>query len=665
MAQQSLECHYSHGAMEIGKNNFKLNSVQEVNQLDENKNSMNVCTAVPFKDVKVNSPFWNRILNTHHRVTIHTVIDKCIESGRVDNFINAGKYLQMGMDKPLPEELKFKGRFYDDSDVYKAIEGAAYSLMQYEDSVLEKKVDSIIDAIYTAQWPDGYVMTFYTIDPEKKGLRWTDMDRHEMYCGGHMIEAAVAYYYATGKEKLLNIAKKMVEGWMNTFGPDKRHWVEGHEEPELALVKLYELTKDDRYLDFAAWLLSERGHDYYVSEGRPYLNRDELFYKREYHQDHLPVEKQSFVCGHAVRAMYMYTGMADIAKYFNNKKYMVALEKIWENIVYRNMYITGGIGSSKENEGFTVDFDLPNASAYAETCAAIGMVFFNERMNLLHEDGKFADVVERELYNGVLSGVSLSGDRFFYVNPLESDGKTFEEGGHRRRQEWFKTSCCPTNIARFIPCVSQYIYAQRKSRLYINQYISSTGNVKINGVPVKIIQETNYPWEGKIKIQFKPEEKINTTLCFRIPEWCDEYTYNYSGRINSGVHKNKGYICLDVILDGEGVLDIDFAMPVKKVHMDPRVIEDAGRVALQRGPVVYAFEGIDNSKGIRNIKINRSTQFNWIWEPNELGGIVKLSVLTDGEEWQAVPYYAWDNRELCEMMVFVKEELDNERTTTI
>ncbi|MDF2673834.1 MAG: glycoside hydrolase family protein, partial [Clostridiales bacterium] len=437
--------------------------------MEEVKSSMNICTSVPFKDVKIDSPFWNRVLNTHHRVTIHTVIDRCFETGRVDNFINSGKYLQMGIDKPLPDELKFQGRFYDDSDVYKAIEGAAYSIMQYEDSGLEEKVDRIINAIFSAQWADGYLMTFYTIDPEKKGLRWTDMDRHEMYNGGHMIEAAIAYYYATGKDMLLNIAKRMVECWMNTFGPGKKHWVEGHQEPELALVKLYELEHDTRYLNFALWLLSERGHDYYVSQGRPYLNKDELFYKREYHQDHLPVEKQSFVCGHAVRAMYMYTGMADVAKYFNNKEYIVALEKIWENIVYRNMYVTGGIGSSCDNEGFTVDFDLPNASAYSETCAAIGMVFFNQRMNLLHEDGKFADIVERELYNGVLSGVSLSGDKFFYVNPLESNGLTATEGGHKRRQEWFKTSCCPTNIARFIPCVSQYIYAQNKDRVYINQ----------------------------------------------------------------------------------------------------------------------------------------------------------------------------------------------------
>lgn len=633
--------------------------------MEKSKNCMNVCTAVSFKDVKVDSLFWNRPLNTHHRVTIHTVIDRCMESSRVDNFINAGKYLQIGMDKPLPEELEFKGCFYDDSDVYKAIEGAAYSLMQYTDKVLEEKVDSIIDAICSAQWPDGYLMTYYTIDPQKKGMRCTDMDRHEMYCGGHLIEAAVAYYYATGKDKLLATAKKMVEYWMNTFGPDKRHWVEGHQEPELALVKLYELEKDERYLDFAEWLLSERGYDYYVSEGRPYLNNDELFYKREYHQDHLPVERQSFVCGHAVRAMYMYAGMADIAKYFKNMEYIIALEKIWENIVCKNMYITGGIGSSKENEGFTVDFDLPNSSAYAETCAAIGMVFFNHRMNLLHEDGKYADVVERELYNGVLSGVSLSGERFFYVNPLEADGRTFEEGGHRRRQEWFKTSCCPTNIARFIPCISQYVYAQRDGRLYINQYISSTANISICGVPVEIIQKTNYPWDGKIKIYFKADDRINTILCFRIPGWCDEYSYNYSGSISSGIRLEKGYVMLDVTLDGAGVLDIDFEMPVKRVRMDPRVKDDLGLVALQRGPVVYAFEEVDNKRGIRDIKISRTTQFSTIWEPDELGGIVKLCADNGDDRWYAIPYYAWDNRELCQMKVFVKEEIDNERTTTI
>lgn len=633
--------------------------------MEEAKNVMNVCTAVPFKYVKVNSAFWNRVLDTHHRVTIHTVINRCLDSGRVDNFINAGRYLKMGMDKPLPDELKFQGRFYDDSDVYKAIEGAAYSLIQYEDKVLEEKVDKIIDAIYSAQWADGYIMTYYTIDPQKKGMRWTDMDRHEMYCGGHLIEAGIAYCYATGKDKLLNIARRMVECWMNTFGPGKRHWVEGHQEAELALVKLYELDNNEKYLKFALWLLSERGHDYYVSEGRPYLNKDELFYKREYHQDHLPVEKQSFVCGHAVRAMYMYTGMADVAKYFDKKEYILALERIWENIVLRNMYITGGIGSSQENEGFTVDFDLPNASAYAETCASVGMVFFNHRMNLLHEDAKYADIIERELYNGVLSGVSLSGDKFFYVNPLMSNGNTYEEGGHRRRQEWFKTSCCPTNIARFIPCVSQYIYAQRRDRLYINQYIGSTGNVEINGAAVEITQETNYPWDGKIKIQFKSSEKIDTIICFRVPEWCDDYTYNYSGRINSGVSVKNGYVQMHVTLEKNTVLDINFAMPVKKVHMDPRVTEDAGKVALQRGPVVYAFEGIDNPKGISDILISRATRFNTEWKPEELGGIVKLRVDSGDNRWFAVPYYTWDNRELCEMRIFVDEEIDNARTAAL
>jgi uncharacterized protein len=625
------------------------------------QNIDHVCRAIPFTDVKIDSPFWNPILETHHRVTVHTVVDRCIETKRVENFIKSGKYLEIGMDKPLPKELEFEGRFYDDSDVYKAIEGAAYSLMQYKDGNLEVKIDSIIDAIAYAQWEDGYLMTFYTIDPEKRGQRWTDMDRHEMYCGGHLIEAAIAYFYATGKEKLLKVSKKMVENWLDTFGPDKRNWVEGHQEPELALVKLYELTKERKYLDFALWLLSERGKDHYESEGRPYLDKEQLFFKREYHQDHLPVEEQSFVCGHAVRAMYMYTGMADVAKYFNKEDYMNALTKIWENIVYKNMYVTGGIGSSKENEGFTEDFDLPNLSAYAETCAAIGMVFFNQRMNLLHEDAKYADVIERELYNGVLSGVSLCGEKFFYVNPLEANGKSFEEGGHRRRQEWFKTSCCPTNLSRFLPCASEYIYAQKNERLFINQYIGSTGKITINGKELLVTQETNYPWDGKIEIKLKADQKIDSTLCFRLPSWCEEYSYQYSGQANKGVEVRNGYVCIETSIYGEETLKIDFVMKVKKVHMDPRVKEDLGKVALQRGPVVYAFEEADNPQGIDDILIARDTKFHSVWSPVLLRGIVQLKVETKNQAWNAIPYYAWDNRELGKMKVFVKELIDNSR----
>lgn len=619
--------------------------------------------AIPFNVVKVQSPFWDRILENHHKVTIHTVVDRCIESGRVDNFIKSARYLKMGMDKPLLEELQFKGRFYDDSDVYKAIEGAAYTLIHYTDKELEEKIDFIVDAIASAQWPDGYIMTFYTIDPEKKGQRWSDMDRHEMYNGGHLIEAGIAYYYARGKDKLLNVALKMAEHWMDTFGPGKRHWVEGHQEPELALIKLYEFTNDKRYLEFSLWLLSQRGHGYYKSESRPYISdRDELFYKREYSQDHLPVEEQSFVCGHAVRAMYMYSGMADAAKYFKKEGYIIALEKIWENIVFRNMYITGGIGSSMKNEGFTVDFDLPNVTAYAETCAAIGMVFFNQRMNLLHSDSKYANIIEKEIYNGVLAGVSLKGDRFFYVNPLESNGKTFEDGGHRRRQEWFKTSCCPTNIARFIPCISQYIYAKKKGELYINQYIGSNSDLEIDGVPVNIIQRTNYPWDGKIEIRFFPSKKLSQTICFRIPEWCEGYSYSYTGRINAPISIKKGYVCLDVELERDSVLYIDFDMPVKRVHMDPRVIEDLGLAALQRGPIVYAFEEVDNPQGIEDIAITRSSEFDVKWDSRLLGGVIKIDLMNENKKWTAIPYYAWDNRELGGMKVFVKEKIDNART---
>ena len=449
---------------------------------------------IDFSHVKINDNFWSPRLSKHVSATLPVCIDQIEnQTGRIRNFENAAK-----------GEGEHSGIFFDDSDVYKALEGMAYSLINNPDPELEKKADEWIDKFAAAQQPDGYINTFYTLTGLDK--RWTNMDKHEMYCAGHMIEAGVAYYQATGKRKLLDVCIRMTDHMMSQFGPGKRHWVPGHEEIELALVKLYQTTQEQKYLDFAYWLLEERGHGHGTMG-------DEGKWDPVYYQDIVPVRRLTDISGHAVRCMYLYCGMADVAALKNDTGYIAAIDRLWDDVVHRNMYITGGIGSSRDNEGFTEDYDLPNLDAYCETCASVGMVLWNQRMNQLTGDSKYIDILERSLYNGALAGISLGGDRFFYVNPLESKGD-------HHRQEWYGCACCPSQLSRFLPSIGNYIYASSDDALWVNLYIGNTGQIRIGETDILLTQETDYPWDGSVKLTISTSQPLEKEIRLRIPNWC-------------------------------------------------------------------------------------------------------------------------------------------------
>ena len=580
---------------------------------------------IDFSHVKINDNFWSPRLSKHVSATLPVCIDQIEnQTGRIRNFENAAK-----------GEGEHSGIFFDDSDVYKALEGMAYSLINNPDPELEKKADEWIDKFAAAQQPDGYINTFYTLTGLDK--RWTNMDKHEMYCAGHMIEAGVAYYQATGKRKLLDVCIRMTDHMMSQFGPGKRHWVPGHEEIELALVKLYQTTQEQKYLDFAYWLLEERGHGHGTMG-------DEGKWDPVYYQDIVPVRRLTDISGHAVRCMYLYCGMADVAALKNDTGYIAAIDRLWDDVVHRNMYITGGIGSSRDNEGFTEDYDLPNLDAYCETCASVGMVLWNQRMNQLTGDSKYIDVLERSLYNGALAGISLGGDRFFYVNPLESKGD-------HHRQEWYGCACCPSQLSRFLPSIGNYIYASSDDALWVNLYIGNTGQIRIGETDILLTQETDYPWDGSVKLTISTSQPLEKEIRLRIPNWCKTYDLSINGkRIN--VPKEKGYA---VIKDwkSQDVIALDMDMPVEIVAADPHVKENFGKRAIQRGPLVYCMEEIDNPEYFDQIQLSPSTTFQTAFVSDILNGIKTIKTNGRAQSATFIPYYAWDNRKAGKMRVWI------------
>ena len=580
---------------------------------------------IDFSHVKINDNFWSPRLSKHVSATLPVCIDQIEnQTGRIRNFENAAK-----------GEGEHSGIFFDDSDVYKALEGMAYSLINNPDPELEKKADEWIDKFAAAQQPDGYINTFYTLTGLDK--RWTNMDKHEMYCAGHMIEAGVAYYQATGKRKLLDVCIRMTDHMMSQFGPGKRHWVPGHEEIELALVKLYQTTQEQKYLDFAYWLLEERGHGHGTMG-------DEGKWDPVYYQDIVPVRRLTDISGHAVRCMYLYCGMADVAALKNDTGYIAATKEIWDDVVHRNMYITGGIGSSRDNEGFTEDYDLPNLDAYCETCASVGMVLWNQRMNQLTGDSKYIDILERSLYNGALAGISLGGDRFFYVNPLESKGD-------HHRQEWYGCACCPSQLSRFLPSIGNYIYASSDDALWVNLYIGNTGQIRIGETDILLTQETDYPWDGSVKLTISTSQPLEKEIRLRIPNWCKTYDLSINGkRIN--VSEKKGYA---VIKDwkSQDVIALDMDMPVEIVAADPHVKENFGKRAIQRGPLVYCMEEIDNPEYFDQIQLSPSTTFQTAFVSDILNGIKTIKTNGRAQSATFIPYYAWDNRKAGKMRVWI------------
>ena len=548
----------------------------------------------------------------------------------------------------------------------------AYSLKNHPDAAVQQKADEWIDKIAAAQLPDGYLNTYYTLTGLDK--RWTDMERHEDYCAGHLIEAAVAYYNTTGKRKLLDVAIRFADHIDNTFRVKNRPWVSGHQEIELALMRLYHLTKEERYLKLADWFLDQRGRGY--GKGKIW---DE-WKNPKYCQDDVPVKQQKEITGHAVRAMYQYTGAADVASVTNDPGYMNALTTVWEDVVHRNMYLTGGSGSSGHNEGFTDDFDLPNSSAYCETCASVGMVFWNQRMNLLTGESKYIDVLERSLYNGALDGLSLSGDRFFYGNPLSS-------AGNYGRSEWFGTACCPSNIARLVASLGDYVYGRSENGIWVNLFVASNTTFKFGKTDVPLQLDTNYPWDGNVKITVSPAKKVAYALHVRIPGWANNVPvpgklYEFTNASNAKVEVlvngkpatyqvEKGYAVIDRTWQKGDVVEVKLPMDVLQVAARSEVKADQDRIALQRGPLVYCVEGVDNADKVWNLLVPAQPTFETkqhqvLDEPvvaiQANLSVVEaapdgLSIQTKPQTITAIPYYTWANRGKSTMQVWLPSRI--------
>ena len=618
---------------------------------------------VSFSDVNITDDFWKPKIDKVATKTLAACIYQTeVATPRIKNFEKVAR------KKGEPHE----GIFYDDSDVFKALEAMAYSLKTHPGAEMEKKCDEWIDKIAAAQQPDGYLNTWYTL----KGLenRYTDMSMHEDYNAGHMIEAGVAYFNATGKRKLLDVCIKWADHFDALFGPGKRHWVTGHQELELALVKLYKVTKNERYLKLADWLLSERGKK--LAKGYTWTDWKDTAYA----QDVLPVKQQTQITGHAVRAMYMYTGAADVAAQTGDAGYMKAMRTVWEDVVYRNMYITGGIGSAGSNEGFSVDYDLPNEQAYCETCASVGMVFWNQRMNAMTGHAEYIDVLERSLYNGALDGLSLSGDRFFYGNPLASRGQ------HQRR-EWFGTACCPANIARMIASLGDYVYAKSGDAIYVNLFVGSNTTIPIKNGSVNIKMQTSYPWNEKIKLNVDPLKNSKFSLYLRVPGWTQGETstnklYDFSNfgaaiiylKVNGKdepVRMENGYIVINREWKKGDMVEYTLPMQPNKVIAREELKQDKGRIAIQRGPIVYCIEGTDNNGKAWNVIIPENTKFETI-DYQVLDEPVKaltaevpvvtvgedgLSLKTEKKKIIAIPYYTWANRGKNEMQVWLPTKI--------
>ncbi len=613
-------------------------------------------TPIPFTEVCFTDRFWLPRLETNRQVTIPYDFEKCEETGRIDNFANAASLM----------EGPHKGLFYNDSDVFKVVEGAAYSLSLHPDPELEGYLDDLIQKIAGAQENDGYLYTARTIDPEavdseQEGLeRWSNLRiSHELYNVGHLYEAAVAHHQATGKRTLLDVALRNAELIDSVFGPDKIRDVPGHQEIEIGLVKLYRTTGERRYLELAKFFLDQRGQP---DRGNLQTNFD----LPGYMQDHLPVTEQREAVGHAVRAAYMYSGMADVAALTGDEAYIAALDALWQNVVSRRMYLTGGIGAHQHGEAFGEDFELPNAKAYAETCAAIANAMWNHRMFLLHGDGKYLDVLERTLYNGFLSGVSLQGNTFFYTNPLSSDGAwAFNARVGAVRSPWFTTSCCPTNVVRLLPSLPGYTYAHQDDRLFVNLYIGGNVTVPLIAREVKLTQETSYPWSGGVKLTIDPSEPTEFALHLRIPGWArnepvpsdlyrhlDRSDEPVTLRVNGdsvAVELNQGFAVVRRNWRSGDTVVLDLPMPARRVMSHENIEDNRGRVAVERGPLVYCAEGIDNGGSALDLTLPDDAPLVAERDEGLLGGMTKIC--SGGAT--LIPYYAWSHRGAGEMNVWL------------
>ncbi|MHB8972099.1 MAG: glycoside hydrolase family 127 protein [Pirellulaceae bacterium] len=584
--------------------------------------------AVPFTAVKVRDEFWAPRLQTNREKSLPHNFKWCEETGRFSNFSKAAGLM----------EGQFEGIYFNDSDVYKVLEGASYSLADHPDPVLERMTDEVIAKIAAAQRPSGYLNTYYTL--VEPGKEWTECGvKHELYCAGHLIEAAVAHFRATGKRTLLDVAIKYANYIDGLFGPGKRVDVPGHEEIELALVKLYEVTREPRYLALSQFFLNARGNP----AGRPKLYGD-------YCQDHCPVADQREIVGHAVRAMYLYSGVSDVAGYTGDAKFITAMNSLWDDVVGHKMYITGGVGARHEGEAFGNPYELPNESAYCETCAAIGLALWAHRLNLLHGDAQFADVLERVVYNGVLSGIGMDGEHFFYVNPLAADG-------NHHRQPFYPCACCPTNVVRFLPSLPGYVYATGRDGIFVNLYVAGDGEIEFQDTTVALRQETQYPWDGKVTLTINPQTERSFALHLRIPQWCATADLKVNGVPAEARPNEKGYAVLNRSWKAGDQVELRLPMEVQRIEAHPQVTADAGRVAIQRGPLVYCFEAVDNGDRARNIVLDREPKFEIQQQADQLGGVTFIHAQArGGQRVTAIPYYAWDHRAPGSMCVWVRQD---------
>jgi hypothetical protein len=634
--------------------------------------------AVLFTQVKLKDNFWLPRIETNRTVTIPASFEHCESTGRVKNFIMAAK-----------KEGKLCTTYpFDDTDIYKTIEGASFSLAVHPDPKLAAYIDSLITIIGNAQEPDGYLYTARTIDPLKPHP-WSGMERwekerelsHELYNAGHLYEAAAAHFLATNKRNLLNIALKNADLVCSVFGPAKKHVAPGHEIVEMGLVKLYRIAGKQEYLSTAKFFIDERGR----YKGYDSSSKDS-WKNGSYWQDNKPVVKMEEAEGHAVRAGYLYSAVADVAALTGDDALLKAVDKIWTNVVEKKMYVQGGVGAIGDGERYGDNYELPNSTAYNETCAAIANVYWNQRMFLLHGDSKYIDLLEKILYNGLISGIGLDGKSFFYTNAMEIKNSFSHRDKEASRSGWFECSCCPTNLARLIPSIPGYMYAQNGSNLYVNLFINGSAAINIGTMPVEIIQQNNYPWNGELAFTINPKKATAFNLLVRIPGWAlnkaiPSNLYNFTqNSISSTVIKingqpvdytmQKGYASINRTWKKNDRVEVNLAMEVRRVVASENIKDDIGKVALQRGPLVYCAEWVDNNGKTSNIIMPAKTIFTTEYQPGLLNGVTVVkanvpavivsnneTVATVQQTFTAIRYYSWANRGKGEMMIWFPEQV--------
>jgi hypothetical protein len=627
-------------------------------------------TSLPLSNVTIDGSFWGRYQQLVHESTLSAIYEQLNTRGPLDA-------LRLNWKPGMPNTP----HIYWESDVAKWLEAASYTLARFPDPALDAQVDEVIALLASAQHPDGYLSSYYTV--VEPGRRFTNLrDQHELYCAGHLIEAAVAHHEATGKNNLLDIMLRYADLIDTTFGPDddQKHGYPGHEEIELALIRLYRTTGDERYFKLSRYFIEQRGQQPHYFDEEAHARGDNPADFRhgtyEYNQSHLPIREHTHAVGHAVRGTYLYTAVTELAIATGDESLVKVLKRVADSLIQRRMYVTGGIGSVRQNEGFTRDYDLPNDTSYAETCAAIGLFFWMYRMVNLTGDSYYANVMERALYNGILSGLSLDGKRFFYENLLAvTRGTEKTRFMPYHRHEWFSVACCPPNISRLIASLNRYLYSQGQTEIVVHLYAPGTARFDLGGQTVVVHQQTDYPWNGEIHLRIELTTPAEFSARLRIPDWCRTYALSVNSTPFDAA-TSQGYLSISRQWQNGDTITLYLDMPVERVYAHPLVSANRGRVALQRGPMVYCLEGVDNGESVDLIVLPRDAELSAHFEPDLLGGVVVIEAdalravvpeMVDGVPYfqtepqytplhiRAVPYYAWDNRDSGDLLVWIRE----------